>query len=380
MLRANIARMVLVRGEAYLKTPLMNVAIEPQIADLVAEYELAYDIVNDPNVLSYSQEESPLENIIKRFKVQIELWKNVLNLRQGRYYSIGYDENDGITGFLRTLNAYDDILFDSPDTSYNNDEGSILRKLLSVFSLRPTLAQLSDVYPAMGTGLGSPGMLMGVPGNLTGLGNNQLVSNLITTSFMNISIVNVRLPFDLTATNPQVISIENAIKEADIFIIHKKIVPKNKFIIYSDKILFFYANRKSIIPIVTNNTKLQMRFLNVPMTMGDINTINNSMLNIPPIIKLKDNLCLQSVVALTVVPIGENQIPDGCVSLVILNTGPVTENQYIRYNPVGPIRRLLNIGGNTYIQPPFLAITEDAFNAESAQYGTIIMYTLPEPQ
>ena len=90
MLYSNIARMVLSRAQAYLKN--FNFHQETNVApgELDAEFELAHDIANDPNALEYFRDDTPMDNIIKRYRAQVELWMTVLNLRQGRYYSTGY--------------------------------------------------------------------------------------------------------------------------------------------------------------------------------------------------------------------------------------------------------------------------------------------------
>ncbi len=104
MLYTNIARMVLSRAQAYLKNFNFHLHTNIVPGELEAEFELAHDIAYDPNALEYFKDDSPMDNILKRYRCQIELYLAVLNLRQGRYYSTGYAENDGIAGFIRVIN------------------------------------------------------------------------------------------------------------------------------------------------------------------------------------------------------------------------------------------------------------------------------------
>ena len=48
--------------------------------------------------------------------------------------------------FISTLNACRNNLYDNADLAYNQDEGAILRRLLSVFSIRPTIIYTKPIY------------------------------------------------------------------------------------------------------------------------------------------------------------------------------------------------------------------------------------------
>src|SRR4029079_8840924 len=100
---------------------------------------------------------SPIADLKNRYKVQINLWETVLKLRNGSYY-----EADPISEFLTTLNACRNNLYDNADLAYNQDEGAILRRLLSVFSLRPTIIYTKPVYSVAAYVGGPQGMGMGM--------------------------------------------------------------------------------------------------------------------------------------------------------------------------------------------------------------------------
>jgi hypothetical protein len=227
MLYTNIGRIVLQRALPYINRHIQlwdNV----MPGELESEWELTCDFVTDPNSLQYFSEDTPVTNMLKRFTIQIELWKNVLNLRQGRYYSLGsYGSDDGINGLLRVLTQYDWSYFDSPDMYHIQDEGSILRKLLAVFSYRPTFAQITSITTR----------------NLVSVNANY--SGLQRTTFLNIPVVNVRIPsvYAVNATNVNV-SLAGALSQSDFFIEHKSLVPKSKSVMYSKDVVFFYVNRR----------------------------------------------------------------------------------------------------------------------------------------
>jgi hypothetical protein len=369
MLKTNIARMVLTRARAYLKdynVQLTNLGPD----ELEEEAQLAYNIAHDPNALSHFKDETPITNMIKRYKCQIELYNNVMNLRQGRYYSTGYDANDGIAGFTRVLNSYEWTFFDSPDLYHVYDEGTILRKLLAVFSCRPTFTQLSSLTNRQGMGYT----------NLSGLGR---------TVFVNIPIINVKLPVGVYNDNRASVSLNDAISQTDLFVEHKSIVPKNKTVIYSKSVAFFYANRRY--PSV-NITGLQqnMRYLHIPTPFMNMVSVNNTIVDYRTPLRIgKDLFSLRSVVVLNHSPLEDVEIATGCSAMIDVDNDNYTygEGTYIHYNPTVASISLLDENQTdetkskytanppvTYIQELPPANNRIGFRQEAQERGTIFIY------
>lgn len=105
------------------------------------DYELMWSLITDPNDLACKNSSSAMKDLDLRFKVQIKLWETVLSLRQGRFY------DDKIVEFLSLVDKCQSNLFDAPDLMYSRDEGTLLRKLLGVYSMRPTLVSMTNVMP-----------------------------------------------------------------------------------------------------------------------------------------------------------------------------------------------------------------------------------------
>jgi hypothetical protein len=373
MLYTNIARMVLSRGQAYLKS--YNFQMQSNVApgELDAEFELAHDIAVDPNALEYFKNDSPMDNIIKRFRCQIELYKSVLNLRQGKYYSTGYAENDGISGFLRVINSYDWTFFDSPELFHVQDEGTVLRKLLAVFSCRPTFTQLSSFSSRYGLGY-------------------TTISNLSKTVFVNIPIVNVRLPIDLIGNQSHAISLAKAMTQTDYFIEHKIVVPKNKSVIFSNQIAFFYANRRY--PSVNfTNVSCDIRYLSVPVSFINQTTINKTVVYFDNRFRIgRDWFDLRSVVLLQRPPINGVDIATGCSAAIVVDRDSPSNifqgqsTAYIHYNP--SIASIQYYDGNqapnqsqyvsnspvTYIDEMTHDPSRIGFRTEAQERGTIFFY------
>ena len=371
MLKTNIARMVLTRARAYLKDYNIHLTnLGPD--ELEAEAELAYNIAHDPNSLSHFKDETPITNMIKRYKCQIELYNNVMNLRQGRYYSSGYDTNDGIAGFTRVLNSYEWTFFDSPDLYHVYDEGTVLRKLLAVFSCRPTFTQLTSLTQRQGMGYTN-------------------ISGMSRTVFVNIPVINVKLPVGIPGmpTNNSSITLSQSLAQTDLFVEHKSIVPKNKTIVFSKCVAFFYANRRY--PSVNFSGMTQsMRYINIPTPFMNIESVNNTVVDYESPLRIgKDLFELRSVVVLQRSPLQDVEISTGCAAMIDIDNTTYTHGQgtYIHYNPtVASIaledKTVKAAGDSVYTtNPPVTFIQEYSnhenrigFRNEAQQRGTIFLY------
>jgi hypothetical protein len=333
--------------------------------ELEAEWEMTYDIVKDPNSLAYFSDDSPITNMMKRFKIQIELWKNVLSLRQGRYYAAGYEE-DGINGFLRVLSQYDWSFFDSPDMFHVQDEGTVLRKLLAVFSLRPTFAQISSLT------------------NKTVMGYSNF-TGLARTTFLNIPIINVRLPTLLTSVPSGSIHLNNAMAQSDWYIENKMLVPKNKSVIYSGDLVFFYANRRYQ-SVNIANLSLNFRYTSVPMQTWNVGhtAVNESLLNFDERIKIgKDDFYLRSVVMVYKPPVADH-VSVGSSAVIVKRSGPgVAAPVYLHYNPVLANYMFQSPSGGYRANDPITGLPATStpgsglpnFSEQAKKFGTIFVYS-----
>lgn len=216
------------------------------------ESELFWSLIVDPNGAACgSMLESPLLDLKNRSKLQVELWKIVRELREGRYYSDEYRH------FTYALDSCKTGFFDSPDMSYIRDEGTVLRKLFHAFSLRPTFVSITSLNPNMGIMAGNY--------SITTMGISQVVS---------LPIMNLRLPISQMSGSGG-INLNDALQQSDWFYENKMIVPKIKSVIFSRDLIVFYANRRyqSI-----NYTSLMApyNFCLLPATHSALETINDT--------------------------------------------------------------------------------------------------------
>ena len=302
MLCSNFGRLVISRTIPYFQTQqdgnrrYMNWSInnsELLPFELHADMELAVDIARDPNSLNYFSDESPMKNLCKRFLVQIELWKNVLSLRNGKYYSTtdNFNVDDGVSGLVKVLSTYDWTYFDSPDLYQLQDEGTLLRKLLAVFSYRPTFTQISAYL------------------NHSSVNYTQL-GVMSKATFINTPICNIRLPASLNNQTLPPVDLNASLTQNDWFIENKMLVPKNKTVIKSRVVLFFYVNRRQQ-SMNALDVNMAYRYMSVPSALTTGTTINKTYINCNTVQVGPDQFELQSAVLLNTVPYTCGTTPGG---------------------------------------------------------------------
>lgn len=372
MLYSNIGRFVFQRTQMYFQnadrkymgwTLSLNDLIP---GELESDLLFMYDIAKDPNSLDHFSDESPMSNLLKRFQVQIELWKNVLTLRQGKYFSktgsCGTACDDGIAGLRNVLNSYSWTYFDSPDLAQVQDEGTLLRKLLAVFSFRPTFTQITSLT------------------NRSGLGYTNLGA--VRATFVQTPVCNLRLPIGITggAYTGSVVRLDSALTNTGLFIENKMLVPKNTAVIHSRAVLFFYVNRRYQSPLV--NIEMGFKYMSVPGTMSGLTSINTTKVSYDYIQRLgNEKFYLTSVVVLNEL-IG-NQLSTGCSSIFVeYPQQPIQQRAYYYYNPIycGIAYEDPTQPGKKAYNRPIMQIPENAnargpgFRDMAESYGTIFIY------
>jgi hypothetical protein len=324
----NIARMVLQRAPMIANKVSLMENVLPN--ELESEFELAYAIAHDPNSAGTFSDESPIANLTKRFKLQVELWKAVLNLRQGRYYATGYDDNEGYTGFERALAAYDWTHFDSPDNLNSYDEGNLLKKFLGVFSIRPSFTQISSYVQRVAMGYTN-------------------VSGLSRTTFVNLPVINIRLPTNITSATSSPVALRDALDQTDLFVENKALVPKNKSVIYSQDLLFFHADRKFR---TVNFANVNMGFRNIALQSSFVGTtsLNQTQLLFNNTERIgKELFRIRGVLVLQTPPNGAD-IVTGCSASIVWPADNDTriKDEYLSYNPSAAAIKFKNPAGDGY--------------------------------
>ena len=239
------------------------------------DWLLYHDLIQDPNesVCVTTQKDSAIVNLRNRIRVQVELWKSVSNLRQGKFYP------SDATNFLVALKACKNTYYDSPDLAFIEDEGSVLRRLLSVFSYRPTVIAVQNPQSA------SPFAY--------GMSINTYSMAQVTT----VPIINIRLPIE-ASSGP--VSLDSFLSAPDFYVENKIIVPKVKQVVHSRDVVIFYINRRlfNVDHSKLVNPLLMPQFNALPFSISGYENINENKVDLSKDITVSsDTFKLKSIVA-----------------------------------------------------------------------------------
>ncbi|AYV84753.1 MAG: P4B major core protein [Hyperionvirus sp.] len=325
------------------------------------EYELYWDLITDPNeIVCVSSRESSLVDLRNRVKLQVELWKLVLELREGRYY------NEGFRMFNMALDNCKNNLFDAPDVSIVRDEGTVLRRLFGVFSLRPTIVVISTLSSGVMTA-------------------NYNLGPMALSQVTTIPIVNLRLPFNFRNRNTTVY-LNEALEQPDWFVENKMIVPKVKSIIYSRDIIVFYASRR-FQSINFGRINAPFNFTCLPTTHSALETLNDVNVSYDSTIVVGDDrFNLRSVVFVDKSYINKDLIVGCSAGIIIRRDFSInrTDATYLLYNPQSANIRFENSEGQYVQNAPIVEIpgstpfnegaAPESFQKRASRRGTIYIY------
>lgn len=367
MLLTNIGRMVLMRAQPYLsdKYNFTDFNMVPQ--QFENDMDFAYDIAYDPNSLDYftGSDNTPIDNLTKRYNIQQELWKNVLFLRQGKYFglpsSYGEDDKTGIVGLMKVLNSYEWAYFDSPDMYANMDDGNFLRKLLSVFSIRPTYVQYSTI--------GMPMMYPGV----------NPYNEFSRPTFTHIPMITIRLPQPNIGQPAPVVSIIGSLNLDDVVMEHKVPVFKRRTVYCTSSVMFFYVHRKQANVNIANIAGSYIRFANVPGSLYGKPSLNETPIDVATTLQIgSDTLNLKSVVVSQAIPLtssGSNVLLTSA-SFIVYKTGAASiyyNPQNVNYANADGVPGAPLSGVPQYPDPT--VPNSIGYMAEAATKGTIFVYS-----
>jgi hypothetical protein len=228
-LYSNMAGIVKAR---YNRTPIVN---KP-------DYELFYNLVTDPNDVVCDMR-TPVGDLLHRCNLQNHLWNMVLHLRNGQIYTPA--TQDFITAIdVCRLNKHD-----SPELLYGRHDGTILKRLFSAFSFRPTT--------------------VATQGPQTNFSFNPY-SMIVRPVVGNIPMINIRVPI----TNPDgvgAVTIKSSIKSQPQDYIEGNIITKRQTnVMYSREIMVFYLDRRMINVLQGRST---FNLLSLPQSVAGVERV-----------------------------------------------------------------------------------------------------------
>ncbi len=204
------------------------------------DYELFYNLVTDPNDV-VCDTRTPIADLLHRCNLQNQLWNSVLHLRNGQIYNQSLREFTSSVDVCR-LNKYD-----NPDFVYGRHDGTILKRLFSAFSYRPTIVATMSVNSLF-------------PYNPY----SQNIRPIVTS----IPMINIRL--NNFVTN-KTFTLKDALNQPTTYIEGNAMVDRFTSVLYSRELLVFYIDRRST-SLVTNNTLTNIARL--PTSVAGFERIN----------------------------------------------------------------------------------------------------------
>jgi hypothetical protein len=261
------------------------------------EYELYWDIATDPSETACVNKTKPFTDLVNRCNVQTKLWEAVLNLRQGKYYT-----ND-LNSFIMAIDNCRASVFDAADLAYVKDEGTVMRKLLAAFSIRPTIVITMPVY------------------GITPLTSH--ISAVSTSQVTTLSIIPMRIPMTLgSQATPGSISLKSALSQEQLYIHHRQLTVKQQQILYSRELLVFYVHRRYH-SFNTSRLTNPYSISYLPITMGQYEKLQEVEIDVDPEFKVPEGgsgnqqtFQLTSVVCVETKDIAEDCKPPACTQKI----------------------------------------------------------------
>lgn len=322
------------------------------------EYELYWDIATDPAETACVNKTKPFTDLLHRCNVQIKLWEAILNLRQGKYYT-----ND-LTSFIQAIDNCKASVFDAADLAYVKDEGTIMRKLLAAFSIRPTIVITMPVY------------------GITPLTSH--ISSVSSSQITTLSMITMRIPMSL-GMKSEPIDINSALNQEQLYIHHRQLTVKQQQILYSRELLIFYIHRRYQ---SFNTSKLTNPYTisYLPITMNQFEKLQDAVVSftetifIPSTDKVNQTFNLKSVVCVETKDIVndrdcdkeiKNQLIVSCSALIRPDDSKKMPGDSLpyayKYNPLE-----LKSSGNNVKAMDFIGI--DEFTVTVQTKGTIFIF------
>ena len=322
------------------------------------DYQLFYSLINDPNDIICDNKSSILD-LYNRALIQNQLWENVLNLRNGQYYGRHFRDFIGSIDQCK-LNRYD-----TPDLVYGRYDGTILKRLISAFSFRPTIVSTLPIYN-------------------TPIVNINPYQQTIRPMVTSVSMINLKLPPILN--EDVTIDLEDSLNSQQLFLENNIITPRSTSIIYSNGVLFFYIDRRT--NVIRPQDMQPFNISKFPISVSGFERINDNAINFKCEMTInKDIYRLRSVVLAEVNNISEKNIVVGSSAIFMLHQDIEKgrmDDEFFIYDPIRVTDKLLSDATETYTyRQPTRQIFRNhtstdflSFEDMASRRGIIFMYEL----
>jgi len=239
------------------------------------DYELFYSLVTDPNDV-VCDSKTPVGDLLNRCTLQNQVWNSVLHLRNGQVYNPVFRE------FINSIDTCRLNKYDNPDMVYGRHDGTIIKRMLSAFSFRPTVITTIPISNVFAT--------------------NPYAQN-VRPTVTSIPMINVRLQQYQSTMGPLYgnsvqpagpVKLSKCLSQPQTFIEGNTLVQRVSDVIYSREVLIFYVDRRA--NLLQYGTPFNLSRL--PTAVAGFERINDYAVDIECSLTIRDTdkFCLRSVV------------------------------------------------------------------------------------
>jgi len=283
------------------------------------DYELFHALTQDPNDVVCDSRSTMLD-LLNRAQIQNQLWNSVLSLRNGQYYNAQFRDFVGMVDMCR-LNKHD-----TPDLVYGRYDGTILKRLLSTFSFRPTIVATTPVYQVV---------------NMNPYQQN--VRPLVTA----VPMINFRLPSSITDDSPR--DLNEALEQHQFFLENGTLVPRHTSLIYSRGVLFFFVDRRA--NVIKFNDMQPFSISRMPLTVSGFEHINDQIVNFETSFEIRGDVYqLRSVVLAELNRnMTEKNVVVGSSAIFMIHPNNQTvSTEFFKYDPISVADAYLDTATQTF--------------------------------
>lgn len=320
-----------------------------------SDRELFNALVTDPNDVVCNIT-SPMVDILKRSLIQEHIWNSVLHLRNGQYYSQTFRD------FVASIDSCKINRYDNPDLLYGRYDGTVLRRLLAVFSFRPTSIATMPIYNVVVTNPYS-----------------QIIAPVVTQ----VPMINIRLNLSFrNETEP--FNLLNSFDKQQSILDNGAIIERHTNFIRSEGVLFFFVDRRANFLKYFDN---EFEMLGKPLAINTSDRISTQPVDFSYQFEHGgDNYLLRSVITAEILTDQKplKNIVVGSSALIIDKSRPDPEQKgCFAYEPITVIKaaRNKNTGIIEQKQPirqifrdPDETVPGDSFYEIARSTGIIFMY------
>lgn len=184
---------------------------------------LLHSLVSDPHdMVCYS--DAPIKDLLYRYRLQINLWRSVLNLRNGKYFE---KENMLLLQAIDTCRLFD-VTSDEDDSNALRNEALIFKKIITSFCFKSVVVTTS--------------MLPYIQG--VDLTNRPLYGGSHVNQVYSLSMLTLKLPQHFQPFADDTIDLDYALTQPQIYYENGVPIPKYMVVIYVREVLIFYVPRR----------------------------------------------------------------------------------------------------------------------------------------